>query len=374
MQDLSRLVFYSIGVVAVNKKLTSHFVEITPIEDIPYLDGEITDNFEEYEASGKDHLGKEFNVKVDTTASIRAKWLPAGNSNRITSPDVRRGEHVAIYKFGDADEYYWATLLQDKHIRRLETVIYSFSNNREENIEDSPTTTYFFEISTHKKLIHIHTSKNDDEPFIYDIQLDTKNGNFVLRDDDDNYIFLDSKERHIKLHNKDTSYMEMDKKIINIHSLEEVNIKTKHYTLHATETMKTLTKDYQEVCDDYKQYAKKTLTTETDKQKFITTEYDVLTKKLYKQTAENFEYIGEKKWKLRVREDIAIGTEIKEIELHGPVLNFPAVEKGDASISTPIIKAALQAPSPPVGPENLKELEKVEDDVDIQDMKEKIKD
>lgn len=373
MQDLSRLVFYSIGVVAVNKKLTSHFVEITPIEDIPYLDGEITDNFDEYETTGKDHLGKEFNVKIDTTASIRAKWLPAGNSNRITSPDVRRGEHVAIYKFGDADEYYWATLLQDKHIRRLETVIYSFSNNRDENIEDSPTTTYFFEISTHKKLIHIHTSKNDDEPFIYDIQLDTKNGNFVLRDDDDNYIFLDSKERHIKLHNKDTSYMEMDKKIINIHSLEEVNIKTKHYTLHATETMKTLTKDYQEVCDDYKQFAKKTLTTETKKQKFITEEYDVLTKKLYKQTAENFEYIGEKKWKLRVREDIAIGTEIKEIELHGPVLNFPAVEKGDASISTPIIKAVLQGPSPPVGPENLKELEKVKDDVNIEDMKEKIK-
>lgn len=372
MQTLSRLVFYSIGVVAVNKKLTSDFVEITPIEDIPYLDGEITDNFEEYKASGKDHLGNSFNVKMDTTASIRAKWLPAGNSNRITSPDVRRGEHVAIYKFGDADEYYWATLLQDKHIRRLETVIYSFSNNREENVIDTPTSTYFFEVSTHKKLIHIHTSKNDKEPFIYDIQLDTKNGNFVLRDDDDNYIFLDSKERHIKLHNKDTSYMEMDKKIINIHSLEEVNIKTKHYTLHATESMKTLTKDYEEVCDDYKQHAKKSLTTETKKQKFITKTYDVLTKELYKQTAENFEYIGKKKWKMRIREDIAMGTEIRDIELHGPVVNFGAVEKGDASISTPIIKAALESPSPPVGGEDLKKLEEVEDDVDIKDMKEKI--
>ena len=374
MQDFSRLVFYSIGVVAVNKLMSSHFVEITPIEDVPYMDGEITDHYEKYETGGSDHLGKSFNVKMETTASIRAKWLPAGNSNRITSPDVRRGEHVAIYKFGDADEYYWATLLQDKHIRRLETVIYSFSNNRKENIEDSPTSTYFFEISTHKKLLHIHTSKNDDEPFIYDIQLDTKNGNFVLRDDDNNYIFLDSKERHIKLHNKDTSYVEMDKKIINIHSLEEINLKTKHYTLHATETIDTQTKKYIERNDEYEMYAKKKFTLETDKHKVVNKEYDVLTKELYKQTAENFEYIGEKKWKLRVREDIAIGTEIKSIELHGPVENFGAVEKGEASISTPIIKAALQSPSPPVDPEDLKKLEKVEDDVNIEDMKEKIKD
>lgn len=374
MQQVSQLVFYSIGIVAVNKKLSSHFVEITPIEAISYLDGEITDNMEEYNASGKNHMGNTFNVKIDTTASIRAKWLPAGNSNRITSPDVRRGEQVAIYKFGDADEYYWTTLLQDKHIRRLETVIYSFSNNRDENIPDDAKTTYFVEISTHKKLIHIHTSKNDGEPFIYDIQLDTKNGNFVLTDDDNNYIFLDSKERHIKLHNKDTSYMEMNKKIINIHSLEEINLKTKHYTLHATETLQTQTKDYTERNDNYKMYAKKTLTTETDKEFVVNVNYKILTKEKIRQQAENYEYRAMKKWKLRAREDIAMGTEIKEIELHGPVLNFAGLEGASPYISTPIIKATLAAPSPPVDPEELRRIEEIEDDVNIEDMKEKIKD
>lgn len=374
---LSKLVFYSIGIVAVNKPLTTDFVEITPIEDIPYLDGEITDHFEKYETSGSGYEGtKSFNVKMETTASVRAKWLPMGNGNRITSPDVRRGEQVALYKFGDTDEYHWTTLLQDKIIRRLETIIYSLSNNREENVEDTPTSTYYIEISTHKKLIHIHTSKNDKEPFIYDIQLDTKNGNFVLRDDDDNYIFLDSKERHIKLHNKDTSYVELDKRIINIHSLDEINLKTKKYTLEATESIETDTEKYTENMDDYEIYAKKTFKLETDEHDVVNVNHTFMTKELSKIQAENFEYIGLEKWKMRVKEEIAMGTEERQIEFHGPVVNYAAIIEGEASISTPIIKGALQGPEPPIDGIRLdeEEIPELEDEIDIEPFEEKIKD
>jgi hypothetical protein len=289
---------------------------------------------------------------------------------------VRRGEQVAIYRFGDADEYWWTTLLQDKIIRRLETVIYSFSNNREENIEDSPTTTYFMEVSTHKKLIHLHTSKNDKEPFIYDIQIDTKNGNIVIRDDDDNYIFLDSKERHIKLHNKDTSYVEMDKRIINIHSLDEINLKTKKYTLDATESIETKTKKYSEYQEDYEQYATKSIKTETEEHDVVDKNFTHMTKELSKIQAENFEYIGLEKWKMRVKEEIAIGTEEKRIEIHGPLVNFPAIEIGEAMITTPIIKAALQGYEEPIDPIDLDEeaIPELEDEIDIEPLEEKIKD
>lgn len=244
MMNISQLRFYSVGIVAVNKKLSSHFVEITPIEDNSFMDGEITDHKEDYKAKSKDFEGKEWETKIDTTASIRAKWLPMGNSNRITSPDVRRGEVVALYKFGDVDEYYWVTLLQDKIIRRLETVIYSFSNNRDENIEDTPDTTYYMEVSTHKKLIHLHTSKNDKEPFTYDIQINTKDGIIIVTDDVDNYFFIDSKNTRIKVRNKDDSYIDMDKKKITIHAPDRIDMITKDFSLKASNSATVETPTY----------------------------------------------------------------------------------------------------------------------------------
>lgn len=244
MMNISQLRFYSVGVVAVNKKMSSHFVEVCPLEDNSFLDGEITDHKEDYEAKSKDFSGQDWETKIDTTASVRAKWLPMENANRITSPDVRRGEIVALYRFGDVDEFYWTTLLQDKKLRRLETVIFSFSNNSEENIEDSPTTTYFLEVSTHKKLIHLHTSKNDKEPFTYDLQINTKDGIVILTDDVDNYWFVDSKNTRIKLRNKDNSYIDMDKKKITIHAPDRIDMITKDFSLKASKSATVETPTY----------------------------------------------------------------------------------------------------------------------------------
>ena len=251
IQAFSRLHLWSIGIVAANKKPSSRHIEVIPIEHSPMYDGELTDNMEKYKGEGKDTEDRDFEVEVETTASIRALWLPFGDTNRKTAPDVRRGERVAIWRFGDADEYFWMTLTQHETIRRLETVIYSYSNNREENVENDADSTYYFEVSTQGKYIHLHTAKNDKEPFMYDIQINTKDGCITITDDDDNYIFLDSAERHIKLHNRDNSFVEMNKKIINIQSVDEINLKTSKYTLTADTSITKVT-DATETNQSYK--------------------------------------------------------------------------------------------------------------------------
>ena len=172
--SISKLQFYSIGIVAANKKLSSDRIEVVPMEGSPLMSGELTDNIEQYQGGSQSPEGENFKVDMQTTASIEARWLPMNDTNRITSPDVRRGEMVAIYQFSDADEYWWMTLKQDKKLRRLETVIFSFSNVRKENEEVTAKNSYWMEVSTHGKYIHIHTSKNDEEPFEYDIQLNSK--------------------------------------------------------------------------------------------------------------------------------------------------------------------------------------------------------
>lgn len=258
---LSKLQFYSIGVVAANKKLSSDRIEVTPMEVTPMISGEVTDNTEQYQSSGKSPDGENFNVDIKTTASIEARWLPYTDTNRITPPDVRRGEMVAIYQFSDADEYWWMTLKQDKALRRLETVIYSFSNQREENKEVDSNSSYWFEVSTHGKYIHLHTSKNDKEPFVYDIQVNTKVGCITIKDDDGNYIFLDSKEREIKLRNKDDSFIDINKKKIHINALDQVLITTKDFEVKASSSIKMTTKSYSLDTSAYKTTANSYQTT-----------------------------------------------------------------------------------------------------------------
>lgn len=276
--DISKLRFFSYATVAANKKLSSDLIEAVPHEQNPLNDGELTDSIEKIETSGKDKDDAGFDVTLDTTASIKAKWLSFTDTNRLTSPDVRRGEEVVLWQFGDTDQYWWTTLHQDKKLRRLETVIYGFSNNRKENIENAHDSMYWLEISTHKKVVRFHTSKNDDEPFTYDIQIDTKNGNITIEDDDGNYIFLDSKNRHIKLRNKDDSFVELNKKIINMSSLDEINLKTKRYTLKASDSITEETKTYK---SNSTSYVHKTNTFTSDSPKTKTTGNTTIDKNLH---------------------------------------------------------------------------------------------
>lgn len=225
---------YSIGIVAANKLLDSKDIEVTPVEDMPGLSGEVTDNVVTYTASGVDAQGSAFKTNIDTTASIKATWLPIGCTNRKTAPDVRRGEYVMIYRFGDTDKYWWVDMLQATTLRRLETVVFAISNNSQENIPDDANSTYFFEMSTITKTITLHTSKNDGEPFAYDLQINAKEGKIVVQDDASNYFMMDSANKQLIMSNGDDSCVNIDKTNIIITATDSVTINTKNYTLNST--------------------------------------------------------------------------------------------------------------------------------------------
>jgi hypothetical protein len=233
-QSISKLQFYSLGIVASNKKLSSDKIEVTPVEEFPMLDGEISDNKVDYKADTTDKEGSAKSTSVKSTVTVNAKWLPINNSNRRTPPDVRRGEKVVIYKFGDTDEYWWNTLFNDSKLRRLETVIYAFSNNAKEGPEDSATSTYFLEVSTHKKLMHLHTSKSDGEPFSYDVQINAKDGMIVITDDADNFFVLNSKENRLTMQNGDGSVVDVDKTNIVFTATDSISLNSKDILVSAS--------------------------------------------------------------------------------------------------------------------------------------------
>lgn len=252
----SKLQVYGLGTVAANKPLNSKDIEVIPIETSPMLDGELSDHVEAVTSKGLAADGSTYQTSIDTTASVKATWLPIGTSNRATPPDVRRGEMVVIYRFADVDKFYWTTLQYDMKLRKLETVIYAFSNTQKEDSAGVADNTYFIEISTHKKLLTIHTSKSDGEPFTYDIQLNTKDGSFIIQDDIGNFISLDSRNVRIEAKNADGAWIDMDRQDIKLyapHNIEmradnqinmsagdSINMTTSHITTKADDTVNTV--------------------------------------------------------------------------------------------------------------------------------------
>ena len=191
--------FYSWGIVAANKKRKSDTIEVTPIQDLPFTEGEITSSYKKINSNGIDSSGGEFQSEVKVTNTISATWIPIGQSNRFTSPDVRRGERVAIYRFSDQDKYYWITSAKEKKIRRLETVIYAFGATKQENVELNADNCYFLEISGHNRHITLKTSKANNELTMYTFQLNPGSGLATLRDSDGNQFNINTKEKRIEI-------------------------------------------------------------------------------------------------------------------------------------------------------------------------------
>lgn len=233
---------YSIGVAAENLKRGSEYLEVSPLEQMNMLDGEVTQMVNNYEARSSDASGVAYEEVSNVTSSIKAKWRGIGQSNRMTPPNVRRGEEVIIYQFADSDEYFWDTLNNKVGLRKLETVVFAFSGTQDEaDTEPNPNNCYVLEISTHDGKVSLNTSKKNGEVSRYDIELDTKNGTFTLNDELGNKFSLDSRAKHWRMENGGGSFIEIKDKVGTWSTPEEINILTKNLNINAQQNIKTKT-------------------------------------------------------------------------------------------------------------------------------------
>lgn len=231
---LSQFQIYSIGIAAANKHLDSDILYVQPIEVTAFVEGELDARLEEVEGGGVDRHDEEYTVKVTKDTSVEAKWLRITHSNRRTPPDIRRGERVMLYRHSDSGEFFWDSMGMDDHLRRLETVIWTWgATDREEEDATDPEHCYSLEICTHTRQVTFRTVKGKDhggggtkEPFAYTFQFNTDYGSVVLTDDDGNYFELDSHESRLLLRNKYDTIVHLDKRRVLINGDEEVRIKS----------------------------------------------------------------------------------------------------------------------------------------------------
>lgn len=221
--QVSQLHSYSVGVAAENKPLDTRLLNVVPIEMLSALDGELNFDPQEQIVSGVDSRGNRYEIKTTLDNAITAEWFPGG-SNRVTPPDIRRGELIELFRQGDTDKFFWRCMGLRDDLRRLETAIFAFNGTPNESDPGIDyETSYFFEISTHKKLITLSTSQANGEPFRYTFQFNTGDGNVLLTDDVGNHVILDSANTNIHLENIEGTMVELNKQDINFYAPNDLN-------------------------------------------------------------------------------------------------------------------------------------------------------
>lgn len=216
---VSLLTPFSVAIVASNKKRAGangkpdRIIEATPIEVSQFLDGELTDNTDVNPVEGVSVDGRAFSHKLNSTSTVQAEWIPY-DRGVVTPPDVRRGMKVVLYKFGDVDKYYWRYLGLDDDKFCLETFIVRWSGTKGESDGVDPDKDYYFEVSTHDGLVHLHTGTGNDEPHAWDLQLNTKESRLIVQDDIDNKITIESETGLIELKNFVGTYVKIEQENI----------------------------------------------------------------------------------------------------------------------------------------------------------------
>ena len=191
MSETSKFRRFSIGTVLTDLMPGSKTINILPHEVIADFDGDL-ESIDTVNKQITNSTGDTFDVKLEVGKAITATWYNP-NSNRVTPPNVRKGEKVEIYQFGDAKKYYWKTMGNELDLRRLEDVVYVFVNARAEGIDTiDDSNSYTFNISTLNKMIKLQTADNDGELTTYKLYIDTKEGQVVLEDGRGNKVGLDS--------------------------------------------------------------------------------------------------------------------------------------------------------------------------------------
>jgi len=218
MEQLSKLHIYSLGKAAVNKERSSNKLIIVPLEHMLMVDGEISINSTNVDVTGTDGLGQTYATSMTTDYTIEADWLPLSPGGyQQTAPDIRRDERVLIWRFADSNNFFWTETGLDNHLRKLETVCQMYSDTTDEEDQVlNPNNSYVYTLSTHEGHVTFTTANTNGEPTRWAFQLNTKDGTFLLTEDNKNEVFIDAVNTYILITNADKSMMEFDKEDIRI--------------------------------------------------------------------------------------------------------------------------------------------------------------
>lgn len=234
-----------VGVVAGTKQTNTDEILVYLPGFFPGAEGRTRAAVVETETIGYNSAGEEVRSQTLRSNVVGATWKRTGDSNRLTSPDVREGTKVALYNVKGQNNYFWTLEGVNQETFRLESVIYGWSANPnvDENTPFSVDDYYMMKVDTRTGLVSLRTSMANGEKTRFDIQVDAAEGVISLVGNEESYLKFDDVNRSFSYSNRDGSYLEIDKKVmtaylpqqLNLFADVDINIKTKTLNLQSEE-------------------------------------------------------------------------------------------------------------------------------------------
>lgn len=205
---------YGIGRATHDIERGSKLLKVADIEKMPMQHGKLNDKSTTVTSNSSDALGKTHAAKGKIGSGIPCTWINYFG-NRLIAPDIRKGERVLIWRYGDSKDYFWTPTNLDEEFRTLEHLLLGVSNRSSKGKGKlNRDNTYYLELDTYNKIINLQTSKSDGEKYIYNIRIDGKKHTVFVGDNVGNEYSIDSLNTKVQLKNKDGSVFTLDKKDI----------------------------------------------------------------------------------------------------------------------------------------------------------------
>lgn len=228
MQTNNQKIDLGIGVVAENSKYgEERNIFAVPLRLVPNVKGELGFTPYEITTSGIDAKGMSYLDKIKSQSAVTATWWST-ESNRITPPQLRKGELVRLFKEEGDDRIFFSPSNQNLNLRHQETVITAVAakpmDDHKDIIESNAGNTYSQTMDGVNGLCEIRMADANGEVSPWILQMDGKKGIFTLTDQKNNIITVDTTRTTISLTNADRSTVTLDKKVITVQAPDTVNI------------------------------------------------------------------------------------------------------------------------------------------------------
>jgi len=238
MDYKSRLHIYSLGYVTEDIEEDSPYLKVVPIEQISDKSG-VLGKTDTERVNTKDINGNNISVVTAKTEVLTAKWLNMNDPNRLYAPNIHKGETVLIWKYS-GDRYFWTPIYNEVDLRLREKATHIYSNKDEIKTESKLAQVYYWTIDTINKYLRLHTGDEDGEATTYDMEINTKDGLFIIVDGLGNEIQLESNDGKLTI----TTNVDVivNTKHVTVNAEEDVTVNTKVAEVNASDSATVNTK------------------------------------------------------------------------------------------------------------------------------------
>lgn len=216
------------GTAVCDKANNSLELKVYSDDLLPFAQGTIKATQMTSNVNSKSSDGTTSSIKVTSQNFVTAQYRDDTAGHSMYPPDIRAGEQVILFNYGNSDIWYWRPANQNNNARRTETWCQAINDSPDNAATLSDDNTYFLRIDTRRdKGIILSTANSDGETYRYKFWIDTAGNKVSLADDSGNFIAIDSNVPKITMRNRSDTIISLDDQDINISCKGNMNIDVK---------------------------------------------------------------------------------------------------------------------------------------------------